>query len=129
MREQKFRFWSELDEQWRYYTLEEIANNTWPTGLHVDWKEYTGLKDKNKLDIYEGHILSGLHKAGDPGWAWRGVIEWLNGPDESGNCFYGFYVVDRGSPRVSIALNLILTDKLEIIGNMTENPELLRGKA
>lgn len=69
--------------------------------------QYTGLKDKNKVEIYEGDVI----KAGDE------LI------------YYVYYDEDYASFRLrrrnaKYALDVYL--KCEIIGNIYENPELLK---
>jgi len=80
--------------------------------------QYTGLKDKNGKEIYEGDILQGWNnkKYGGNGTFPTGysVVEFKNG------CFQVF-----GRP-IWDALNDSLTpNSVEVIGNIFENPELL----
>lgn len=68
--------------------------------------QYTGLKDKNGKMIFEGHILS--LRTGRPH-----VVRFKNG---------AFILEDSAIP-MSFAI------KFEIIGNVTDNPELLKEEA
>lgn len=67
---------------------------------------YTGLKDKNGKEIYEGDVLSG-------NWlvVWREAGFYLHVPKVFSDTFY-----------------MAMSEKLEceIIGNIMENPELLK---
>jgi len=68
--------------------------------------QYTGLKDKNGKEIYEGDILT-------PGGPIRLVVEWL-----ADDAMFGF--------RNSTFLLGRTSEMYEIIGNIFENPELLK---
>lgn len=56
MREIKFRTYCNIDKTWHYWTVYE----GYPQGIYGGLSEpqqYTGLKDANDTDIYEGDIL------------------------------------------------------------------------
>jgi hypothetical protein len=77
---------------------------------HKEIMQFTGLFDKNGLEIYEGDVIkSFLGRVA--------VVEW-----EKEGRFLGFTV---GSERKIIYINR--EPKVEIIGNIYENPELLEG--
>ena len=81
--------------------------------------QYTGLQDKNGMEIYEGDIMvvRHLHDGDDDVWmndaAIPFVIEW----DDH---YIGFNLAARVSRHPS---------DYEVIGNIYENPELLKGGA
>jgi len=131
MREIKFRAWDKNEERMIYSGTEQ---NDYPfvwqlhnTGIDVlehdgtDWnrlkdlvfEQYTGLKDKNGKEIYEGDVLERF-----PYWGWYVVYE--NG------CFRMSWIneVQRVNWK-HYSLNQEMTEDWEVIGNIHENPELL----
>jgi uncharacterized phage protein (TIGR01671 family) len=80
------------------------------TGKVVEYLQYTGLKDKNGKDIYEGDIVlyDDEHKE-------KHVISFGDGK---------FGIKLRGE---FWSFNVRYIDEYEVIGNIHENPELLKG--
>jgi len=77
---------------------------------HVEIMQYTGLKDKNGVEIYEGDILSYF------GFEYEVIFEESAFGWYEGGQFYAF---------AEMAIDEIA--KTKIIGNRYENPELLEG--
>jgi uncharacterized phage protein (TIGR01671 family) len=77
--------------------------------------QYTGLKDKNGTEIFEGDICNCRE------YECFGKIEW----NEDNAGFY-FYVVVEGGGFDEERL-YEYADELEVIGNIHDNPELLGG--
>ncbi|WP_288861669.1 YopX family protein [uncultured Bacteroides sp.] len=80
--------------------------------------QFTGKTDKNKNDIYEGDIVRVYSKDG----TFDIVVKWSN----DSMAFMACYVDGNQSP-FSWFTNLLMYE-LEVIGNIFENKQLLKGK-
>jgi uncharacterized phage protein (TIGR01671 family) len=117
MREIKFRCWYKHDEdhsnEMEYLTLQEVAESGNIGDDHDDfiWMQYTGLKDKNGKEIYEGDVT-----ALDESDEYNAIIRW--------NKETASFVADsiKGD---CVSSHLYGAGLCEIIGNIHENPELL----
>ena len=78
----------------------------------IELMQYTGLKDKNEKEIYEGYIVKLRANHG------IGVIKYS---DE-----WVAFVVEYIKPRPLVVLGMnYYKEEIEIVGNIYENPELL----
>lgn len=129
MREIKFRYWDMVRKEFItdcdvYFVAEDIIFagdlNNLPlvdvTG-HVQMNQYTGLKDKNNKEIYEGDILKDKQPT-------IGIVKYFDGSymlttNYQGRDIHSLEEVDYMSQ------DLINDNFLEVIGNIYENPELL----
>jgi len=138
-REIKFRAWDKK-RQYFHYRMSNICLTLsgrlmWQFGYQVPdllddeeaanyvLQQFTGLHDKNGVEIYEGDILKNH-----------------DDPTLLGTVLFGYYAIGRDSWGVEFQTPCFcqewfdksgyacIGDCIEVIGNIYENPELLEGK-
>jgi len=116
MKEYKFRVWSEILDKMIYSKDNAIKfynGILLSCGDICDGKvmQYTGLKDKNGKEIYEGDIVNCMD-------SWEAIIEYH---EYSG----GWYCKNIETGNYVTICNQENMKHMKIIGNRYENPELL----
>ena len=111
-REIKFRAWDKINNKMildcgiynHFYFGENYQKN-------IAWMQFTGLKDKNRKEIYEGDIV----RVGDEKSELIEEIKWVDSKNWNGKCA-GVGFVNHAT---------VYETKVEIIGNIYENAELI----
>lgn len=124
MREIKFRVWDKIIS--RFAKFNQLCHSF--TDETLIFQQYTGLKDKNGREIYEGDILKEHHYEdwGDKeGFEYIGVVRHRAYSNDARNQFSGFVTYPNLDENKGYAGNPIKVD-CEVIGNIFENPDLLK---
>jgi len=100
-----------LHEQY-FETGSGVAEEMWRVVRHPceNLMQYTGLKDKNGKEIYEGDCFRFLNDTD------RWIIRWND--DDAG--FEGY------EPTSGSLTNCFVGDEMELLGSIYENPELIQ---
>jgi len=121
----KFRTWDKIDKKWQEtFTIEEACwiGFGWDNTDHLIFSQFTGLLDKNGKEIYEGDIVQirlmdeeeSLFVLTEIVWHnYKWLARSIKGKGGQGNWTYKYFDNPKNT---------------EVIGNIYENPELLKEK-
>lgn len=116
MKDLKFRVWDKKTKRyWKQKEMSEIGGFYYTYGVdpdenEFDLQQYTGLKDKNGKEIYEGDIAKGVSSLFE---FKKGIVKFHSGMFSLGN--------DHEGSALDSCWDV------EVIGNIYENKNLLNG--
>lgn len=123
MRPIKFRAWAREQKQFAYLELPDgrkysKCSFAFPF-VHDGWEQFTGLHDKNGREIYEGDLLEMFPGSGaaQAGKTEPQTVIW------SAPCFN---LQRPNGQKTFFVLESSIAKVCEVIGNIHENPELLK---
>ena len=127
MREIKFRAWDKETKEMQ--TPFDLSSNPkyWCKKLKdFPLMQYTGLKDKNGKEIYEGDIIGDTEDWSIVIWCDKCIgwqLAWYDIDIDKKTC----HMCDGDFDITETFENNIADNDEEVIGNIYENPELLKG--
>lgn len=114
--------------------IQDINDENWFKAVNPESVgQYTGLKDKNGKEIYEGDIITGTDYPfiDEEKQNYVGIVVFY---DDAASFGYEYQCVRKDKRGVSNGINNefeanenLVCDDLEVIGNIYDNPELLGG--
>nr|DAL97544.1 MAG TPA: YopX protein [Caudoviricetes sp.] len=136
-REIKFRAWNKKDK----VMVDVAAMNFGPSGFwslieyaydaelqladSYELMQYTGIKDKNGREIYEGDILK---VTGEDGESYVATVKWFGDEDYPAFDLEGIPAVWNYDANALATIFQSGVETCEVIGNIFEDKQLLEGK-
>ncbi len=124
----KFRMWDINTKRFYYMYLDESIGltRTILSPKEATVQQYTGLNDSKGKEIYEGDIVKEHHFEdwGDEiGYEYIGIVVYKEYSDDI--LYAGYKTIPAKNQNTKFRGNAIQSD-CEVIGNVFENPELLK---
>jgi uncharacterized phage protein (TIGR01671 family) len=132
MRKHKYRVWDKDEHKWLELSgdiflafsdgeMQVIEGSQEYAEEHenVEIVEWTGLKDRNNKEIYEGDIVQAIHRIHDCGDDKENLYNYFQVTFLNGNFMFGNNNAHEFFNKYTFR---------EVIGNIFENPELLEGE-
>lgn len=119
----KKEYYSVLNPENKVYNVENLDFDTqqaylsecgWYDFEDIELIEYTGIKDKNGVEIYDGYIVEYWYRSVSGTASGTAIVKFYDG------AFQLEDIDDSDNTEL-----LYLAEDLEVIGNIYENPELL----